>query len=229
MSRSPANLPTLSPNSSATRHTHAPLALHSQLLLILIPATMSADEKCKIYVLTYSLYGHVNTLAAEIKSGIEEAGCEAVMVRCPETLPGNILEKMHAPPKDESIPEVDVKDLVNADGILFAILPSPRPPPPPPSKAFRRGSAPSRLWQSGGLVGKPAGVFVSTATQGGGQETSALTFLTQLAHHGMMFVPIGYSSPLLFNNDEVHGGSPYGAGTLAGGDGSRMPSDLEKG
>ncbi|CBN78047.1 flagellar associated protein, quinone reductase-like protein [Ectocarpus siliculosus] len=187
---------------------------------------MSADEKCKIYVLTYSLYGHVNTLAAEIKTGIEEAGCEAVMVRCPETLPADILEKMHAPPKDESIPEVDVKDLVNADGILFG-FPTRFGTLPTQMKSVL--DATGGLWQSGGLVGKPAGVFISTATQGGGQETSALTFLTQLAHHGMMFVPIGYSSPLLFNNDEVHGGSPYGAGTLAGGDGSRMPSDLEKG
>ncbi|CAM9724425.1 unnamed protein product [Ectocarpus sp. 6 AP-2014] len=148
------------------------------------------------------------------------------MVRCPETLPADILEKMHAPPKDESIPEVDVKDLVNADGILFG-FPTRFGTLPTQMKSVL--DATGGLWQSGGLVGKPAGVFISTATQGGGQETSALTFLTQLAHHGMMFVPIGYSSPLLFNNDEVHGGSPYGAGTLAGGDGSRMPSDLEKG
>ncbi|CAM9938367.1 unnamed protein product [Laminaria digitata] len=84
------------------------------------------------------------------------------------------------------------------------------------------------LWQKGSLVGKPGGCFFSTSCQAGGQETTALTFVTQLAHHGMIYVPIGYSSPLLFNNDEVHGGSPHGAGTIAGSDGSRMPSNLEK-
>lgn len=84
------------------------------------------------------------------------------------------------------------------------------------------------LWSAGKLVGKPAGLFFSTAVQGGGQETTALTFVTQLTHHGMIFVPLGYSTPLLFNMDEVHGGSPYGAGTFAAGDGSRQPSELEQ-
>mmetsp|Transcript_12535 Transcript_12535/g.41017 ORF Transcript_12535/g.41017 Transcript_12535/m.41017 type:complete len:137 (+) Transcript_12535:417-827(+) len=83
------------------------------------------------------------------------------------------------------------------------------------------------LWLKGKLVGKPAGLFFSTGTQGGGQETTALTFLTQLTHHGMIYVPIGYSSPLLMNMDEIHGGSPYGAGCFAGTDGSRKPSQLE--
>ena len=80
----------------------------------------------------------------------------------------------------------------------------------------------------GALVGKPAGVFFSTGTQNGGQETTALTFVTQLAHHGMVFVPLGYSTPKLFDLSAPHGGSPYGAGTLAGPDGSRQPSALEK-
>ena len=84
------------------------------------------------------------------------------------------------------------------------------------------------LWQAGALVGKPAGVFFSTGTQNGGQETTALTFVTQLAHHGMVFVPLGYSTPKLFDLSAPHGGSPYGAGTLAGPDGSRQPSALEK-
>ncbi len=80
----------------------------------------------------------------------------------------------------------------------------------------------------GALVGKPAGVFFSTGTQNGGQETTALTFVTQLAHHGMVFVPLGYSTPKLFDLSAPRGGSPYGAGTLAGPDGSRQPSALEK-
>ena len=78
------------------------------------------------------------------------------------------------------------------------------------------------------LIGKPAGVFFSTGTQNGGQETTALTFVTQLTHHGMLFVPMGYSTPLIFDLTELHGGSPYGSGTIAAGDGSRQPSEHEK-
>jgi NAD(P)H dehydrogenase (quinone) len=84
------------------------------------------------------------------------------------------------------------------------------------------------LWQTGALVGKAAGVFFSTATQGGGQETIGLTAVTFFTHQGMVFVPLGYVDPKLFSFDEIHGGSPYGAGTYAGVDGSRQPSDLEK-
>jgi NAD(P)H dehydrogenase (quinone) len=84
------------------------------------------------------------------------------------------------------------------------------------------------LWQAGGLMGKAGGCFFSTATQGGGQETIGLTTVTFFAHHGMVFVPLGYADQKVFTNDEVHGASPYGSGTFAGGDGSRQPSDLEK-
>lgn len=85
-----------------------------------------------------------------------------------------------------------------------------------------------KLWQAGTLVGKAAGVFQSTATQGGGQETIGLTIVPFFAHHGMVFVPLGYVDPKVFSNDEAHGASAYGSGTLAGADGSRQPSDLEK-
>ena len=84
------------------------------------------------------------------------------------------------------------------------------------------------LWFSGALVGKPAGIFVSTGTQGGGQETVALTTITYLVHQGMIYVPIGYSDPNVASMDEMHGSSPYGAGTFSKADGSRQPSDLEK-
>jgi NAD(P)H dehydrogenase (quinone) len=84
------------------------------------------------------------------------------------------------------------------------------------------------LWQAGALVGKAAGVFQSTGTQGGGQETIGLTIVPFFAHHGMVFVPLGYVEPKVFSYDEVHGASPYGSGTFAGADGSRQPSDLEK-
>ncbi|CAM9951161.1 unnamed protein product [Ascophyllum nodosum] len=171
------------------------------------------------------MYGHILALAKEIKAGIEEAGCECVLLQCPETLPEGVLEKMHAPPKDDTIPEVDVKNLPDADGILFGI-PTRFGMAATQVKAVM--DATGSLWQTGTLIGKPAGTFFSTGSQGGGQETTALTFMTQLVHHGMIFVPIGCSSPLIFNNEEVHGGSCYGAGTIAGPDGKRMPSDLEK-
>lgn len=84
------------------------------------------------------------------------------------------------------------------------------------------------LWQKGALAGKPASMFTSTATQGGGQETTLLTAVTQLAHHGMIYVPAGYSAGAgLYDVEHARGGSPWGAGTLAGADGSRQPSEIE--
>jgi len=179
----------------------------------------------KVAVIFYSMYGHVKTLAAEIKAGLEEAGCEATLLQVPETLPAEVLEKMSAPPKDESIEIADAHTLPEYDAFLFGV-PTRFGMAAAQMKAFL--DATGGLWMKGALVGKPAGLFFSTATQGGGQETTAFTFLTQLSHHGMIFVPIGYSSPLLMNMDEIHGGSPYGAGCLAAPDGSRAPSDLEK-
>ena len=84
------------------------------------------------------------------------------------------------------------------------------------------------LWQEGALAGKAAGVFFSTGTQGGGQETIGLTIVTYFAHQGMVFVPLGFANPKVFSFDEVHGASAYGAGTFAKSDGSRQPSALEK-
>lgn len=85
------------------------------------------------------------------------------------------------------------------------------------------------LWQSGALVGKPAGVFFSTAVPGGGQEAIGLTIIPYFASMGMVYVPLGYADPNMFNLEEVHGSSPYGAGSYAASDGSRQPSELEKG
>ena len=111
------------------------------------------------------------------------------------------------------------------DGIMFGI-PTRFGMAPAQMKALMDSTG--GLWQQGALVGKPAGTFFSTGTQNGGQETTALTFVTQFVHHGMIYVPMGYSTPLLFDLKEVHGGSPYGSGTIAGPDGSRMPSEHEK-
>merc|ERR1712137_544516 len=90
------------------------------------------------------------------------------------------------------------------------------------------GDATGGLWMKGAMVGKAGGVFQSTGTQGGGQETIGLTIVPFFAHHGMVFVPLGYVEPKVFSFDEPHGASAYGSGTFAGPDGSRMPSDLEK-
>eukprot|EP00602_Paraphysomonas_sp_CaronLab_P003468 CAMPEP_0185024180 /NCGR_PEP_ID=MMETSP1103-20130426/7150_1 /TAXON_ID=36769 /ORGANISM="Paraphysomonas bandaiensis, Strain Caron Lab Isolate" /LENGTH=194 /DNA_ID=CAMNT_0027557077 /DNA_START=110 /DNA_END=694 /DNA_ORIENTATION=- len=172
------------------------------------------------------MYNHVKTLAEHIKSSIEDAGCEATLLQVPETLPAGVLEKMHAPAKDESIPIATASMLTEYDGILFGI-PTRFGMAAAQMKAFMDSTG--GLWQSGGLVGKTAGIFFSTGTQNGGQETTAMTWVTQLAHHGMIYVPLGYINPAVFDLSTPHGGSAWGPGTLAGADGSRQPSDLEVG
>jgi len=142
---------------------------------------------------------------------------------------------MHAPAKDSSVTTISIGPggentielqdaLTNCDGILFG-YPTRYGGMPAQVKAL--WDATGGLWMSGGLVGKPISVFFSTGTQGGGQETTVLTSLTNFIHHGMLYVPIGYTCPLSGNMDEVHGGSAYGAGTYAGKDGSRKPTQLE--
>ncbi|KAF1331316.1 Nad quinone oxidoreductase, partial [Globisporangium splendens] len=184
----------------------------------------SQTKMTKIAIVYYSTYGHIAKMAETIKEGVESVeGVTAEIYQVPETLPEEVLTLIHAPPKkDHPIVTPDV--LKEADGILFGF-------------PTRFGSFPSQvksfldstggLWQTGALVGKPAGIFFSTGTQGGGQETTAFTTLTYLAHQGLTFVPLGCRSPLLFNFEEIHGGSPWGAGTYAGPDGSRQPSKLE--
>lgn len=132
---------------------------------------------------------------------------------------------MSAPPKPD-VPVIDHHTLGEADGFIFG-FPTRYGMMAAQMKAMF--DATGQLWFSGALVGKPAGLFFSTGTQGGGQETTAMTAVTQLTHHGMIYVPVGYSFGLdkLGGLDEVRGGSPWGAGTMAGADGSRMPSELE--
>jgi len=178
----------------------------------------------KVAIVYYSMYGHVKAMADAVKSGLEGAGCEATLLQVPETLPAEVLEKMHAPAKPEDVAIADPQVLPDFDGVLFGV-PTRFGMCAAQIKSFM--DATGGLWLQGKLVGKPAGIFFSTGTQGGGQETTALTFLTQFAHHGMVYVPIGYSSPKLMEMGETHGGSPYGAGCFAGPDGSRMPSELE--
>ncbi|KAM1008735.1 hypothetical protein FF1_005082 [Malus domestica] len=178
----------------------------------------------KVYIVYYSMYGHVARLAEEILKGVQSVeGVEAKMWQVPETLPAEVLGKMGAPPKSE-VPVISPEELVEADGIIFG-FPTRFGMMAAQFKAFFDSTG--GLWRTQALAGKPAGIFYSTGSQGGGQETTPLTTITQLVHHGMLFVPIGYTSGAgMFEMEQVKGGSPYGAGTYAG-DGTRQPSDLE--
>ncbi|KAJ6852836.1 putative NAD(P)H dehydrogenase (quinone) FQR1-like 2 [Iris pallida] len=197
-------------------------ASHPQALTLAPPSASSF----KIFVVFYSMYGHVELLARRMKEGIDGVdGAEGVLYRVPETLSPEVLEKMKAPWKDEGIPVIESPArLAEADGILFG-FPTRYGAMAAQMKAFFDSTG--QLWREQSLAGKPAGFFVSTGTQGGGQETTAWTAITQLAHHGMLFVPIGYTFGAgMFNMEDVRGGSPYGAGVFAG-DGTREPDEME--
>ncbi|KAI4994805.1 quinone-oxidoreductase QR2-like [Hordeum vulgare subsp. vulgare] len=180
----------------------------------------------KIYIVYYSTWGHVATLAEEIKKGAGSVpDVEVTIWRVPETLPEDVLGKMHAAPGREDHPVITARQLAEADGILFG-FPTRFGMMAAQMKAFFDSTG--GLWQQQSLAGKPAAVFFATGTQGGGQETTALTAVTQLTHHGMLFVPVGYTHGAgMFDMAQVKGGSPYGAGTFAGADGSRVPTDAE--
>ncbi|KAF7828823.1 putative NAD(P)H dehydrogenase (quinone) FQR1-like 2 [Senna tora] len=187
--------------------------------------TSQPAANLKIFIIFYSMYGHVEALARRMKKGVDGVeGVEGVLYRVQETLPIEVLQKMKAAPKDEDIPEITAAELVAADGFLFG-FPTRYGCMAAQMKAFFDSTG--QLWKEQKLAGKPGGFFVSTGTQGGGQETTAWTAITQLVHHGMLFVPIGYTFGTgMFNMDSIRGGSPYGAGVLAG-DGTREASETE--
>ncbi|KAH8966362.1 hypothetical protein BDL97_03G021500 [Sphagnum fallax] len=178
----------------------------------------------KVYIVYYSMYGHVAKLAEEILKGANSVeGVEATLWQVPETLPEEVLLKMSAPPKPD-VPIIQPAQLADADGFIFG-FPTRYGMMAAQFKAFL--DATGGLWRTQALAGKPAGLFYSTGSQGGGQETTALTAITQLTHHGIIFVPVGYTfGAKMFELSEVKGGSPYGAGTYAG-DGTRQPSQIE--
>nr|QQY97228.1 quinone oxidoreductase [Monochasma savatieri] len=177
-----------------------------------------------VYIVYYSTYGHVAKLAQEIKKGADSVpGVEAKLWQVPEILSDEILGKMGAPPKSD-VPVITPSELAAADGFIFG-FPTRFGMMASQFKAFFDSTG--GLWKNQALAGKPAGIFYSTGSQGGGQETTPLTAITQLTHHGMIFVPIGYTfGGGMFEMGEIKGGSPYGAGTFAG-DGTRQPSDIE--
>lgn len=173
-------------------------------------------------IITYSLYQHIGKLALAQQKGIVAAGGVADIFQVKETLPESLVEKLGGIKTDHPIATNDT--LKEYDAFLFGI-PTRYGNFPTQFKSFWDGTG--ALWAKSELRGKPAGIFVSTGTLGGGQETTAISTLSTLVHHGLVYVPLGYVHPGQGSNDEVHGGSPWGAGTFAGPDGKREVSELE--
>lgn len=181
----------------------------------------------KVLVVFYSTYGHIYKMAEAIAQGAKEAGAEVELRRVPETLPKEVLEKMHAVDAQkafENIPVCTVEELAAADAIIFG-TPTRFGNMAGQMKQFLDSTG--QLWATGALVGKVGSVFTSTATQHGGQESTILSFHTVLLHHGMLIAGLPYSFAGQSKIDEITGGSPYGASTIAGGQGERQPSENE--
>lgn len=178
----------------------------------------------KVLILYYSTYGHVETLAQAVAAGVREAGAEAAIKRVPELVPEEIA-KQHGFKLEQAAPVIaSPEELNDYDAIIFGT-------------PTRFGNMASQMrnfldqtggiWMKGTLVGKVASVFTSTGT-GGGNETTITSFWHTLAHQGMVIVGLPYTCPELADISELKGGSPYGAATIAGADGSRQPSEKER-
>ncbi len=182
----------------------------------------------KIQVVFYSMYGHIHRLAEAIAEGAREVeGSEVTLYQVPELVPEAVLEKSGAKAARAAfahVPVITPDQLADADAVIFGT----------PTR-FGNMCAQMRnfldqtggLWMKGALIGKVGSVFASTATQHGGQETTLTSFHTTLLHHGMVIVGVPYSEPRQMTLAEISGGSPYGASTITGGDGSRQPSENE--
>lgn len=178
----------------------------------------------KVLIVFYSAYGHVYSMAKAVAKGVTEvAGAEAVLRRVPETLPEELRSKLGI----IALPEVQVcavDDLSTADAFIFG-TPTRYGNMCGQMRQFLDATGP--LWAKGALVGKVGSVFTSSGTQHGGQESTILSFHTTLLHHGMIIAGLPYSFEGQSRTDEITGGSPYGASTIAGGKGERQPSENE--
>lgn len=182
----------------------------------------------KVLIVYYSMYGHIHRMAEAVMEGAKEVkGADVSMSRVPETLPEEVLKKMGALETQKGfarIPVCAIDDLASADAIIFGT---------PTRFGNMCGQmrqfldATGGLWAKGALVGKVGSVFTSSATQHGGQESTILTFYTNLLHHGMVVVGLPYAFAGQMRIDEITGGSPYGASTIVGSKGERMPSENE--
>ena len=182
----------------------------------------------KVLIPFYSMYGHVYKMAQAVAEGVNLVeGGEAVLRRVPETLPPEVLEKMGAVEAQkmmDQIPVCTVEELGEADAIIFG-TPTRFGNMCGQMRQFLDSTG--KLWLAGALVGKVGSVFVSTNTQHGGQETTITSFHLTLFHQGMIVVGLPYSFQGQMRMDEITGGSPYGASTIAGAKGERHPSDNE--
>jgi NAD(P)H dehydrogenase (quinone) len=182
-----------------------------------------AQQMAKVLVLYYSAYGHIETMAKAVAEGAREAGAVVDIKRVPELVPEQVAKASHYK-LDQAAPIAKVEDLEHYDAIIVGT-----------GTRFGRMSSQMAsfldqaggLWARGVLNGKVGGAFTSTATQHGGQEATLFSILTNLMHFGLITVGLPYSFQGQMRLDEVTGGSPYGASTLAGGDGSRQPSENE--
>lgn len=181
-----------------------------------------------ILIVFYSTYGHIYKMAEAMVEGAKSVeGAQVELRRVPETLSIDILEQMGAVEAQkafESVPICAVDDLASADAIIFG-TPTRFGNMAAQMKQFL--DATGSLWQNGTLVGKVGSVFTSSATQHGGQESTILSFHIPLLHHGMILVGLPYAFAGQMGIDEIQGGSPYGASTIAGAQGERMPSENE--
>jgi NAD(P)H dehydrogenase (quinone) len=177
----------------------------------------------KVLVLYYSTYGHIETMAGAIAEGARSAGAQVDIRRVPETVPADVAKAFHYK-LDQQAQEATVAELENYDAIIVGT-------------GTRYGRISSQmatfldqtggLWLRGALNGKIGAAFASTATQHGGQETTLFSIITNLMHLGLTIVGLPYSHQGQMSLDEIVGGTPYGATTIAGGDGSRQPSAID--
>lgn len=182
----------------------------------------------KVLIVYYSMYGHIRQMAEAVAAGVGEVpGCEAVLKRVPETLSTDIIAAMGATDAQkgmEHIPVATVQDLEDADAIIFG---TPTRFGNMCGQMRQYLDATGALWAQGALVGKVGSVFTSSATQHGGQESTILSFHITLLHQGMVIVGLPYAFAGQMGITEITGCSPYGASTITGGQGERMPSDNE--
>lgn len=177
----------------------------------------------RILVLYYSTYGHIETMANAVGAGAKSVGANVDVMRVPETVPAEVAKSAHFK-LDQPAPVATVADLENYDAIVVGS----------PTRFGRMASQMGAfldqaggLWARGALNGKVGAAFTSTATQHGGQEATLLNIITNLMHFGLVIVGLPYSHQGQMAMDQIVGGAPYGATTIAGGDGSRQPSEID--
>lgn len=177
----------------------------------------------KVLVLYYSTYGHIETMAQAVAEGARATGAQVDVKRVPETVPAEIAQSAHFK-LDQAAPVATVAELEAYDAIIVG---APTRFGRMPSQLAAFLDQAGGLWARGALNGKVGGAFTSTATQHGGQEVTLFSIITNLMHFGMLIVGLPYSFQGQMTLDEIAGGSPYGATTIAGGQGQRQPSAIE--